>query len=203
MSRNCLIRSEIENLDSPQVDISFPCGTLNGLKLANVWDGMKVRGGIKKRRYVPDLVEAMADCDANYIRLMKLFAWDIVEAKIAFAVAIETSDQTLIEIAVRERCPYTTMLDLKVTNDADKPWIKWPSMEIRVYHDVCSAEVVSFERHKRLKYRYDYPNPEMYLPDEKSQINKYLGELLTFCIDNGHSLVEVAATSDNRIEVSK
>jgi uncharacterized protein YqiB (DUF1249 family) len=28
----------------------------------------------------------------------------------------------------------------------------------------------------------------MFQPDEKSQINKYLGELLTYCIEHGYSL---------------
>lgn len=191
------------DLNSPQVDISFLCGTLNDLNLVIDWNCMTSKGEIKRRRYVPDLVEAMADCDANYIRLMKLFGWNMDAEQIAFGIAHEEDDQTLIEMAVRERCPYTTMLELRVTNDEDKPWIRWPSMEIRIYHDVCSAEVVSFERHKRIRYRYDYPNPEMYLPDEKSQINKYLGELLTFCINHGHSLVEISAISGTSIEVSK
>lgn len=156
---------------------------------------------MKRRRYVPDLVEAMADCDANYIRLMKLFRWKMEEDHITFGVSGTTEDGTLIEISTLKRCPYTTMLGLRVVNDEDKPWIKWPTMEIRVYHDVKSAEVFSFERHKRLKYSYDYPNPQMYLPDEKAQINKYLGELLIFCINHGHSLMKVIVDSDDRVRI--
>lgn len=155
---------------------------------------------MKKRRYVPDLVEAMADCDANYIRLMKLFQWTMDEDHFVFGISGTTDDSTLIDIRVIERCPYTTRLGLSVINHEDKPWIRWPSMEIRVYHDLKTAEVTSFESHKRLKYRYDYPNPQMYVPDEKSQINKYLGELLTFCINHGHSLVEVLTVAGGCLE---
>jgi uncharacterized protein YqiB (DUF1249 family) len=31
----------------------------------------------------------------------------------------------------------------------------------------------------------------MFQPDEKSQLNKYLGELLKYCFENGHSLEKI------------
>ena len=184
-----------------------------------------------KRRYVPNLIADMAECDANYIRLLRLFPMmseqDSLEfgvdsgrhspsdkslrnpresiadgsAEGAFQGAFQgtiqgtiqgtTEDGAVVTIRILERCPYTTMMTVKVTNEEDKPWVRWPTLEIRVYHDIKSAEVVGFERHRNFKFRYQTPNQEMFQPDEKSQINRYFGELLTFCFEHGHSLETV------------
>lgn len=130
----------------------------------------------------------MAECDANYIRLVRLFPNIASEDSREFAIESTTTDGAIVTISIVERCPYTTMLSVRVTNEEDKPWVKWPLLEVRLYHDVKSAEVVSFQRHRNFRYRYPEPNPNMYQPDEKSQINKFLGELLTFCAQHGRSL---------------
>ena len=142
----------------------------------------------RKKRYVPDLKSDAAECDANYIRLLRLFPAIHEVDDLEFGVEGTTSDGAIVTIAIVERCPYTTMVTVKVTNEEDKPWIHWPSLDIRVYHDLQTAEVISFERHRNLQYRYSTPNPNMFHPDEKSQINKFFGELLTFCIEHGRSL---------------
>jgi uncharacterized protein len=144
-----------------------------------------------RRRYVPDLISDMAECDANFIRLLRLFPNMHNEDDRSFGVQGTTEDGTVVSIRILERCPYTTMLVVNVSSEQDMPWIKWPSLEVRVYHDVKSAEVVSFERHRNFKYRYYTPNPKMFQPDEKSQINRFFGELLTFCLEHGHSLTRV------------
>ena len=157
-----------------------------------------------KRRYVPDLVADMAECDANYIRLRRLFPQIDVEDSLEFGVdcigrfsesssviSRTASDGANVTIKIERRCPYTIMLRVTVTSDEDKPWVRWPSLEVRVYNDIRSAEVISFERHRNFKFRYALPNQQMYQPDEKSQINKFFGELLTFCFEHGHSLDEV------------
>ena len=144
-----------------------------------------------KRRYVPDLVADMAECDANYIRLRQLFPDMHAEDDIRFGIQTRTEEGALVQIAITERCPFTTMVQVTVEAEADEPLIRWPSLSLRVYHDVCSAEVVEFERHRNFLYRYPTPNKDMFQPDEKSQINKYLGELLTYCIEHGYSLEPV------------
>lgn len=144
-----------------------------------------------KRRYVPDLISDMAECDGNYIRLLRLFPKMHCEDDLEFGIQGRMEDGAVVTIRITERCPYTTMLSVNVSSEEDKPWIKWPSLEVRVYHDVNSAEVVSFERHRNFKYRYYTPNSRMFQPDEKSQINRFFGELLTFCLNYGHSLHRV------------
>lgn len=140
------------------------------------------------RRYVPDLIADMAECDANYIRLLRLFPNISEEDFLEFGIEGTTEDGAIVSIIISERCPYTTMLTVRVSNEEDKPWVKWPNLEVRLYHDVKSAEVVSFQRHRNFKYRYHTPNRQMYQPDEKSQINRFLGELLAFCTEHGRSL---------------
>lgn len=168
-----------------------------------------------KRRYVPNLIADMAECDANYIRLHRLFpamgeedslefgvdsgpqsgsqSAQTVQGTVGQGAVVQgtTEDGAVVTIRILERCPYTTMMTVKVTNEEDKPWVRWPTLEVRVYHDIKSAEVVSFERHRNFKFRYHTPNQQMFQPDEKSQINRYFGELLAFCYQHGHSLETV------------
>ena len=171
----------------------------------------------KSRRYVPDLVSDMAECDANYIRLLRLFPHMAEQDALSFGVqgatqvtaqvttqvtsqgAIQgiTEDGALVTMQISERCPYTTMLSVRVTSEDDQPWVKWPALEVRIYHDIKSAEVTGFERHRNFRYRYQTPNPDMFQPDEKSQINRFFGELLSFCIEHGHSLEPVFLDRDN------
>ena len=143
---------------------------------------------MKKLRYVPDLISDMAECDANYFRLQCLFPNLREDDGLEFGVQVTTEDGSFVKMAISERCPYTTMLSVHIESEIETPWIKWPWLEVRIYHDLCTAEVISFERHRNFKYRYPIDNPKMFQPDEKSQINRFLGELLTFCIRYGYSL---------------
>ncbi|MFT5102049.1 MAG: hypothetical protein ACI9HY_004185 [Planctomycetaceae bacterium] len=176
----------------------------------------------RKRRYVPDLIADMAECDANYIRLLRLFPGMLETDSLEFGVdsgnrtvpdgapnAVSsaapnvapnvvpnvvqgtTEDGAIVTISILERCPYTTMMTVKVTNEEDKLWVRWPTLDVRVYHDIKSAEVISFERHRNFKFRYYTPNQQLFQPDEKSQINRFFGELLTYCYKYGHSLESV------------
>ena len=142
--------------------------------------------------YVPDLIADIAECDANYIRLRKLFPDMDAESELSFGILATTYQGATVSISITERCPFTTMLTVKVTSDKDDFFLRWPSLDVRMYHDVLSAEVVRFERHRNFRFRYPTPNNNMFQPDEKSQINKFLGELLTHCLEHGYSLEKVA-----------
>ncbi len=138
--------------------------------------------------YIPDLAADMAECDANYIRLRQLFPGMDSENDIEFGIRTRTEEGATVVINIKERCPFTTMVSVTVSSETEEPLIKWPSLELRIYHDVNTDEVVRFERHRKVRIRYPTPNEPMFQPDEKSQINKYLGELLTYCIEHGYSL---------------
>lgn len=59
------------------------------------------------------------------------------------------------------------------------------SLDAHLYHDAVSAEVIAWQGRRGFQPKYKYPNVHMYQPDEKSQLNHFLGELLEFCLMNG------------------
>ena len=61
-----------------------------------------------------------------------------------------------------------------------------PQLEVQVYHDARMAEVISAEHARRFRSIYPYPNVFMHQPDEKAQLNVFLGEWLSHCLALGH-----------------
>ena len=140
---------------------------------------------VSKPRYRVDLVSLQAVCEANFARLSQLMP-DMAsqdERRILLDVP-EASQQSLV-MRVLERCPYTTSLQLRHERRHD--WLAPPSMEVRLYHDVNMAEVVAAYNRRRFRGVYPYPNEQMLQPDEKYQLNHFLGEWLGYCQRHGLS----------------
>ncbi|MNF81102.1 putative dehydrogenase [compost metagenome] len=95
-------------------------------------------------------------------------------------------DQMLgvLTLEVLRACPYTTTL--RVRQEHSLPWLPVPQLEVQVYHDARMAEVVSAEHARRFRGIYPYPNALMHQPDEKAQLNVFLGEWLSHCLACGH-----------------
>ena len=72
-----------------------------------------------EKRYSIDLPAHMAECDANYLRLMKLFPSLRDEDVNVFGVVVGDNPYQ-VHIQVRERGPYTTMIQL--TQLPSAPW---------------------------------------------------------------------------------
>ncbi len=146
---------------------------------------LKRRRGQSRDRYSVDLKSHMAECDANYHRLMRLFP-DLRERGdrvIALPLAGFATD---VEFTVLEKGPYTTLLRIVVT--AEERWAQLATdvkLTVRVYHDAHSAEVVSYQNQKRFHGVYEYPNRNMRQRDEKVQINRFLSEFLDICLAHG------------------
>ena len=142
---------------------------------------------MKRKRYSIDLPAHMAECDANYLRIMKLFP-NLRENDVSvFGVMI--ADQTAeVSIAVLQRSPYTTLIKLRQLPEA--PWGTNPMMTVRLYHDARSAEVVEYQRARHFKAVYAYPNDSMRQRDEKVQVNRFLGEFLSYCLTHGVAVHE-------------
>ena len=139
------------------------------------------------RGYSVDLPAHMAECDANYHRLMRLFPNLRDQSERRIALPLSTLDAEVV-FEVLEKGPYTTQLSIDVKSE--QKWLKLaaaPSMSIRVYHDAQSAEVVSYQTQNRFHGKYEYPNTRMNQRDEKVQINRFLGEFLTLCLEHGAS----------------
>lgn len=153
-----------------------------------------------KKRYTVDLSGQLAECEANYARIMRLFP-DMLEVDDRqFGMALAGQDTAGFTFSVTERCKYTTMMDIVPADGGDmtaslngtpKSWQPDPGkplFSLRIYHDARMAEMVSYNNHRHLLPSYEYPNNNMYQRDEKSQLNKFLGEWLSHCIRYGHSV---------------
>jgi hypothetical protein len=138
-----------------------------------------------RERYRVDLVELQAACEANYARLMRLLP-HMREHTQSRRVALSQGEHLLgvLALEVLESCPYTTTLCVR--QEHSLPWLPVPQLQVRVYHDARMAEVVSAENARRLHIRYPYPTAAMHQPDEKSQLNLFLGEWLSHCLACGH-----------------
>lgn len=155
-----------------------------------------------KTRYKIDLPAQMAECEANYHRLLKLMPEHASVNEWQFAISGVNRIQTL-EIVILERSRYTTTIQLaqKTPSTTVLPmtaelgeslvipqaWLYLPKLTVRLYHDARLAEVLAWEDHKRLRARYEYPNRAMYQNDEKAQLNRFLGEWLALSLARGHS----------------
>ncbi|CCK77656.1 MAG: DUF1249 domain-containing protein [Oleispira antarctica] len=145
------------------------------------------------RRYVPDLKKMAAACEGNYIRLNKLMPDFELGYEKSFFISGDTPSESpeyeaRIHLKVIESFPYTSTIEV-VQKGICPDWIQPPCMIVRVYHDARSAEVTSYQNQKRIHGKYQYPNPQMRMPDEKAQLNQFLAEWLTHCLKYGHAEV--------------
>ena len=157
---------------------------------------------MKTSQYRIDLVRQMADCDANFIRLLKLMPElesfrerhfqlvnDLPEQYVRdFALSSSQSDEEQkVRISVLEVFRYTSTLSIQqLTQVSD--WIDPPGILVRVYHDASTAEAVAYQGQRAFLAKYAIPNPTMYHQDEKRQINEFLGEWLSLCLQAGLSI---------------
>lgn len=141
-----------------------------------------------KVKYRVNLPLQMAECELNYTRCNKLLANSTTD-RFQFAVT-RGQQQTVYGVSVIERSPYATTLQFMqiIDSSVQGQWLKMPKLTVRLYHDAKLAEVLAWEGHKRLRPRYDYPNQSMYQSDEKLQVNQFLGEWLTCCLEYGHRI---------------
>ena len=145
---------------------------------------------LQPKRYVVDLSATMAVCDANYIRLLKLMPHFSLDAQRSFTLptvgdgAPENIAQT-VELAVIEAFRYTSTIRIRMGAVANSTFYHPPCILVRVYHDANTAEVVSFQQEWNNRVT---PLPEdapQFYPDEKEQVNMFLAEWLTLCIETG------------------
>ena len=147
---------------------------------------LQAQSSMRRRRYHIDLASHMAECDANFLRLSKLIPEldDCDERRLS----VRIGDQDVsVGIRVLERSPYTTHLELSQIPIPDGLAFELPAprMVVRLYHDAKSAEVVEYQNERHFKSRYSYPNGEMRQTDEKAQVNRFLSEFLSACLEHG------------------
>ncbi len=140
-----------------------------------------------KKKYRIDLPAHMAEYDANYLRLMKLFPRLREEDVSVLGIALGGQSYQ-VRLEVLERGPYTSLVDLQQLPRG--PWNHRPRMRVRLYHDARSAEVVECHGARHFRAVYQYPNRHMHQPDEKAQVNRFLSEYLAMCLRHGVAVTE-------------
>jgi uncharacterized protein YqiB (DUF1249 family) len=141
----------------------------------------------KRKPFKLDLTELHAICDANYVRLLRLFP--DYENSNSRDLLVGTAT---IRLTVVERCRYTTIFQLDQERGESR-WLGLLRAEVRAYHDARMLEVGVFQSHRRVAPRYAYPNHQMFAQDEKYQQNRFLADWLEHCLHNGRVALEVGA----------
>ncbi|MGA1757727.1 MAG: DUF1249 domain-containing protein [Pseudomonadales bacterium] len=141
---------------------------------------------------MPNLSRDMAACDANYIRIQQLFAQHDETDECRFGL-LSDHHHAQVNIQVLERAKYTATLAIELDQlNLGLKWLTWPRFEVRVYHDLATAEVLRVGKARKLRQVYTLPNPDHHQPDEKSQVNHLLGEFLTLCLSHGAAIEPIS-----------
>lgn len=137
--------------------------------------------------YVSDLKGLQAECSINYLRLSRLVG-ELSPGETR-EIALRGREQRFgsLWLELVEQAPYTSRLRVSQSGIMDA-FVEPPRMLVHLYHDVRMAEVTDFQRQRHFHGRYRYPNARMHQPDEKLQINRFLGEWLEHALAHGHSL---------------
>jgi uncharacterized protein YqiB (DUF1249 family) len=165
---------------------------------------MTVSSYRKKKRYVIDFPAQMMECEVNYRRLCRLLphvkSLAVAEQKDVI-VGKRAMSEALLSLTVLEQTKYTTVVHIAQylplqksnasikTTSCDEDIVRRQASkallyqsDVRLYHDASVAEIVKCQRYQQFKSRYVYPNADMHQIDEKAQMNRFLGELLTHCL---------------------
>lgn len=106
----------------------------------------------------------------------------VPDVRTAICNSVRTKDGRIeLGFIVVERSKYTTTVVLNVIAWPYREFVDPVVMKVRLYHDAEVAEVMEFQGKGKFRSFYEYPNPAMYLPDEKRQTNKFLLDLLLVC----------------------
>ncbi len=155
-----------------------------------------------------ELASHLAVCECNYARLRKLMRNPIMRNGWHVHCPLSVGLTLAVDFRVVEQGNHTATLWLEQylmdadgtaladpvqqaldVQDAQRCWRALAAIKIRLYHDSKSAEVL--EIIAQYSPRYRCPGQSMYAPDgslvEKFQGNRFLAELLEFCLTDGIS----------------
>lgn len=146
-------------------------------------------------KYRPNLVGLMNLGETNYMLVLRLLADKELAGEIR---KFFISENLAYCIKVIEVTRYTSLISIAQEANhqcEDIAKIMRPIMTIRMYHDARMLDVISSQNISRVKPRYDYPNTQMHLPDEKQQTLIFLKEWLQLCLKQGQVSVKLPQNS--------
>lgn len=110
----------------------------------------------------------------------------VPDVRSAICNSVRTEDGRLeLSFVVVERSKYTSTIVLSVIAWPFRAFVEPVVMKVRLYHDAEVAEVMEFQGKGKFRSFYDYPNANMFLPDEKRQVNRFLLDVLIACWECG------------------
>jgi uncharacterized protein len=127
--------------------------------------------------YKPDLHGFLSQCELNYYLFQQLSFYEQLSDINVGAIWSACSRVIQLKFCVSENARYTTTL--KMTIDAsllDK--VKPVKLIVRLYHDAKMLEVMEGSGPAALKAVYIGANSNHKQVDEKSQLNRFVGECL-------------------------
>jgi uncharacterized protein len=137
--------------------------------------------------YVAELNRLQRDAAASYLLLQRL--WQADEQGIRrFGLRQQGRDLGIMQLQRLERTPWTELLEMTSDTWGKHAQLSPLQLQIRIYHDVRLAEVVSCQQFQPREGRYAYPNEAMFHPDEKVQVNDLLVQWLKFALERGYAL---------------
>ena len=128
------------------------------------------------------LADLHGTCELNYLRLMRLCPDLRIRARRELVAGSHKQFGLTLEVAERSAVTTIVRANLRMAN---MPWAGLQNLGLRVYHDARMAEVVDCDS-RRIKWiRNRYPNAAMHLPDEKIQLNEFLGIWFEYFLAHG------------------
>ena len=159
--------------------------------------------GLRRGRYNIDLSAHLAECDGNYLRLVRLLPglregerreFFVSHGDVAPQVTVEVTEhgRYTAVVALRQRFLGTAPACERTADSAQR--VGETRIKVRLYHDARCAEVIEFQGQRLFAPEYRYPNAKMRQPDEKAQVNRFLREFLNACLAHGVATEEAALT---------
>lgn len=132
-----------------------------------------------KRPVAVNLSSHHAQCELNYHMCMALLP-GCRDGRSEWKFLLGDGRSFMVCITLIEDAPYTSTIEVVQQPDLGH-FLQSPKLRLRLYHDAAMAEVVAWDRHRHWLPVYRYPNAQMYHPDEKLALNRFLGEWLNHC----------------------
>ena len=157
---------------------------------------------MKRGRYNIDLSAHLAECDGNYLRLVRLLPglregerreFFVAHGDVSPQVTVEVTEHGRYTAVVALRQRFLGQRALSAPVDAAQR-VGETRIKVRLYHDARCAEVIEFQGQRLFAPEYRYPNAKMRQPDEKAQVNRFLREFLNACLAHGVATEEAALT---------
>lgn len=130
---------------------------------------------MKQKYTIADTVTPSKLYETNYYKVLMLFP-QLANREQLGNITLKCRDKSL-QLKIEEQHKYTSVVKLYKLLPVNEN-IKMLDMILRLYHDAQVIEVIAFQGNKRLKKYENYPNIDMYLIDEKKQLNFHLEDIL-------------------------